>query len=71
MKLILSFVVILLSAGAFAQDLNSKYQTKKVAVSDTILVDNVVSIPGGFLLQPLKANPLTVLFTQLIFLRPF
>lgn len=41
MKYVLLFTFVLLCFGGFAQDLNSKYKTKKVAVRDTILVDSV------------------------------
>jgi hypothetical protein len=67
MKLILSFVVILLSAGAFAQDLNSKYQTKKVAVSDTILVDNVSINSSWFSIATTKGEPLDSSFYTIDF----
>ncbi len=67
MKLILSFVVILLSAGAFAQDLNSKYQTKKVAVSDTILVDNVSINSSWFSIATATGEPLDSSFYTIDF----
>lgn len=41
MKYVLLFTFVLLSFGGFAQNQNSKYKTKKVAVRDTILVDSV------------------------------
>ncbi|PQV51690.1 hypothetical protein CLV33_101618 [Jejuia pallidilutea] len=41
MKYVLLFTFVLLCFGGFAQDPNSKYKTKKVAVRDTILIDSV------------------------------
>lgn len=41
MKYFLLFMFVLVSFGGFAQDQNSKYKTKKMAVKDTILVDSV------------------------------
>lgn len=41
MKYVLLFTFVLLSFGGFAQNQNSKYKTKKVAVRDTILIDSV------------------------------
>ncbi|TBN03306.1 hypothetical protein EYD45_09865 [Hyunsoonleella flava] len=41
MKYVLLFTFVLVSFGGFAQNQNSKYKTKKVAVRDTILVDSV------------------------------
>ena len=41
MKYFLSFTFLLLCLSGFAQDQNSKYKTKKMAVKDTILVDSV------------------------------
>ncbi|MFS4482535.1 hypothetical protein ACKGJY_05930 [Hyunsoonleella sp. 2307UL5-6] len=41
MKYVLLFMFMLLSFGGFSQNQNSKYNTKKVAVNNTIYVDSV------------------------------
>ncbi|PWI30690.1 hypothetical protein DI383_04385 [Flavobacteriaceae bacterium LYZ1037] len=47
MKLIFLLITLLFGACAFAQDHNSNYRTKTVAVSDTIVIDSV-SINSNF-----------------------
>lgn len=55
MKYVLLFMFMLLSFGGFSQNQNSKYNTKKVAVSDTIFVDSV-SINSGWFSIKTKDN---------------
>lgn len=48
MKLYLFLFLFCLSAVGFAQDISSNYRTKKVALSDTIVVDSVSINPARF-----------------------
>lgn len=55
MKYALLFMFLLLSLSSFAQDLNSKYKTKKIAIKDTITIDNV-SINSSWFFVKTKNN---------------
>ena len=58
MKFILLFLVSLLGFGAFAQNLNRKYKTKKVAVADTIVIANVSINSSWFTVATKEGTPL-------------
>ncbi|RSK41781.1 hypothetical protein [Mangrovimonas spongiae] len=51
MKGILLLLIFLFGLGAFAQDTNSNYKTKRVAVADSIVIDSVSINPNFFSLK--------------------
>lgn len=51
MKIVISFICLVLSFGAVAQEHDSNYRTKKVAVKDSIRVDTVSINSSKFILK--------------------
>ncbi|WP_338732570.1 hypothetical protein [Mangrovimonas cancribranchiae] len=56
MKGILLLLIFLFGLGAFAQDTNSNYKTKRVAVADSIVIDSVSINPNFFSLKTKKGT---------------
>ncbi|MBR9757004.1 MAG: hypothetical protein GYB39_02895 [Algicola sp.] len=51
MKGLLPLITCLITLGAFAQDTNSNYKTKRVAVRDSVVIDSVSINPSFFSLK--------------------
>ncbi|MEW4923210.1 hypothetical protein [Algibacter sp. 2305UL17-15] len=67
MKCFLLFILLLLSFGGFAQDQSSKYQTKKVAIRDTIVIDSVSINSSWFSVKTKAGNPMDSSFYAIDF----
>ena len=55
MKIAICFIIWMMTFCAFAQETNSNYRTKKIAVRDTVLVDTVSINPSKFSLKTKNA----------------